>query len=344
MTTLIVVGPPLALIAGVAAFWGDLIGARDVVIGATLYAITALGVTVGYHRLFTHRAFTANRPLKVALAAAGSMAVEGSVIGWVAIHRRHHRFSDRSGDPHSPHGDGGMLRGLAHAHVGWLFTADPPDEQAFAADLQADRDLRWIARRWGWFAIGGLVLPLGLGWMLSGTVTGALRTFLWAGLVRMMLLHHITWSVNSICHTLGRRPFPTRDQSRNVAWLSVLSLGESFHNLHHAYPQSARHGALPHQVDGGATAIRLFERLGWATQVCWPDPQRLIALRNRPATRSGTKRHTQHRGGPAASKTGGEGAYDPLPASVAFDTTASVAVRGGAVLKVPERAEGVSGV
>jgi stearoyl-CoA desaturase (delta-9 desaturase) len=283
LTGLIVVGPAVALGVGIPFLWGTLISLRDVVIGVILYVVTGHGITVGYHRLFAHRGFTPNRAVKIVLAAFGSMAVEGSVIGWVAAHRRHHRFSDQPGDPHSPHGFGtgvrAQLRGLVHAQVGWLFAADTTSQTRYAPDLVADPDLVQMSRWWPSFAIGSLVLPFLLGWVLSGSLLGGLTTFLWAGLVRMMLLHHVTWSINSICHAMGPRPFRTRDQSRNVAALSVLSMGESFHNLHHAYPQSARHGVLDGQVDSSAGVIRVLEQLGWVTGVRWPDPVRVRALR-----------------------------------------------------------------
>ncbi|HKY14216.1 MAG TPA: acyl-CoA desaturase [Microthrixaceae bacterium] len=281
VTTLIVVGPVIAIGVSIPLLWGHLVSLRDVLLAAVFYLVSAAGVTVGYHRLFAHRGFAPNRWLKIALAAAGSTAVEGSVIGWVTAHRQHHRFSDTDGDPHTPNGFGtgarARFRGLLHAHVGWLFS--PPDMScAEAADLAADRDLVRIARFWGVFAVGWLVLPFGVGWLLSGTLMGAITAFLWAGVIRMMLLHHVTWSINSLCHSFGRRPFRTRDQSTNLAVLGVLSMGESFHNLHHAYPRSARHGVLPHQLDPSAGLIRAFERLGWATDVHWPDPARVAAL------------------------------------------------------------------
>jgi len=283
VTALIVVGPFIALAVGVPLLWGQVISLRDVVIGVVLYVISGFGISVGYHRCFTHRSFRPNRPLKVVLAGAGSMAVEGSLIGWVAAHRRHHRFSDREGDPHSPDVGVGAgrsrLKGLLHAHVGWLFS-DQGTEQG-TADLRADRDLVWISRYWALFAIGSLVLPFLLGWGISGTVAGGLQTFLWAGLVRMTVLQHTTWSINSICHTFGRRPFRTRDRSSNVGLLSVLSLGESYHNFHHACPVSARHGVLPRQIDSSAALIRLFERAGWVDDVKWPTQPRIDHLRAR---------------------------------------------------------------
>ncbi len=286
LTAVIVVGPGVALGVLIPLLWGDIVNLRDILVAVVLYVITGHGIAVGFHRLFAHRSFRPNRAVKLALAGAGSMAIEGSVIGWVAAHRRHHRFSDHAGDPHSPHGFGtglrAQLRGLAHAHVGWLFSADATSEEKYAPDLIADPDLVKMSRLWPVFAIGSLVLPFAVGWLLSGTVMGGLTTFLWAGVVRMVLLHHVTWSVNSICHVYGPRPFRTKDQSTNVALLSVLSMGESFHNLHHAYPTSARHGVGRHQIDSSAGVIRLLERAGWVTDVKWPTPARVASLLNEP--------------------------------------------------------------
>lgn len=281
-TALLVIGPLAALSIAVPFWWGHVIHLRDVILAVALYAVTGHGITIGFHRLFTHRSFTPNRTLKIALAVSGSMAVEGSVIGWVAGHRRHHRFSDKPGDPHSPHrygaGIGRQLRGLAYAHVGWLFADDPTSSARYAPDLEADPDLVRVSRLFPLFAALSFLLPFGLGWALSGTIGGALGALLWAGAVRMFLLHHVTWSINSVCHMFGTRPFRTKDRSTNVAPLALLTMGESWHNLHHAYPQSARHGVLPGQRDSSAALIRLFERAGWATEVHWPDPDRVASL------------------------------------------------------------------
>ncbi len=281
VTALIVVGPLVALGIGLPFLWGHVINLNDVIVGAAFFLVTGFGISIGYHRLFTHRSFVAKRWLKILLAAIGSCAVEGSVTGWVAIHRRHHRYSDAAGDPHSPYGRGagvtGALRGLAHAHVGWLFSAEPTAVELYAADLTRDRDLVVISRLFPVLGLASLAAPFFLGWGLSGTLTGAVGTLLWAGLVRMMLLHHVTWSVNSICHMFGSQPATTRDQSRNVAPLALISFGESWHNFHHAHPACARHGSLPHQVDPSAAVIRLFERFGWVTNVRWATAAQLAS-------------------------------------------------------------------
>jgi stearoyl-CoA desaturase (delta-9 desaturase) len=288
ITTLVVVGPVVAVGLGIWLLWGRAVHPRDLVLAGALFFLTGHGVTVGFHRLFTHRSFTPSRPLKIVLAVAGSMAIEGSVVSWVANHRRHHMFSDHDGDPHSPHlkrgARFGQLRGLVHAHLGWLFGGDDTAVERFAPDLLRDRDVRVISKLFPVLALASLALPFGLGWLLSGrTIVGALTALIWAGLVRMTLLHHITWSVNSVCHAFGRQPFATKDESRNFAPLAVIAMGESWHNFHHACPSSARHGVLRGQLDSSAALIKVFERAGWATKVRWPSLEQIAEARTRPA-------------------------------------------------------------
>jgi stearoyl-CoA desaturase (delta-9 desaturase) len=280
ITAALVGGPGVALGVALPLLWGHAVHLRDLVIGVILYAVTGHGITIGYHRLFTHRSFKANRPLKIILAAAGSMAIQGSLIPWVANHRRHHRYSDAPGDPHTPQrpGHNPNLKSFAHAHVGWLFGADTTPTDRYAADLLADNDLVVINRLFPLLAAASLALPFGIGYALTHTLTGALCALLWAGIIRMTLLHHITWSTNSICHLYGTHPYKTTDHSTNFAPLALLSMGENWHNLHHAYPSSARHGAGRHQLDTSATLIGLFEKAGWATKVHWPTPQQLTNL------------------------------------------------------------------
>jgi stearoyl-CoA desaturase (delta-9 desaturase) len=270
----IVAGPLIALALVVPWLWGSALNLTDVIMGATLYVLTGFGLTVGFHRLFTHNSFIPRRTLKIALAILGCMGVEGSVTSWVATHRRHHMYSDRAGDPHSPHryGNDGMslVRGLLFAHIGWLFTSDASKAERYAPDILRDRDLQRIDHLFPVIAVGSLLLPFGIGYALSGTLAGGVTALLWAGLVRMALLHHVTWSVNSLCHTFGRRSEETGDRSRNLAILAVVSLGDSWHNVHHAHPAWARHGARPGMIDPSASLIRIFERLGWATRVRWP--------------------------------------------------------------------------
>jgi stearoyl-CoA desaturase (Delta-9 desaturase) len=282
VTALLVAGPLLGLACSVPFSAGRLLNVDDIVLAAVLYLFTGLGISVGFHRLLTHRSFKAKRALKIVCTVAGSMALEGSAFSWVASHRRHHMFGDQPGDPHSPHRYGpgavGTLRGFMWAHTGWLFAMDPTDTGRFAPDLHRDRDFVVIDRLFPLLAVASLALPFFVGWAVSGTLFGALSAFLWAGLVRVAILHHVTWSVNSVCHVWGRRPFATHDQSTNVAALSLLSFGESWHNFHHASPASARHGVLAHQHDLSARLISFFERLGWATNVRWPNPAQIVSL------------------------------------------------------------------
>jgi stearoyl-CoA desaturase (Delta-9 desaturase) len=283
ITALLVIGPAVALALAIPLLWGRVVHVHDMVLFAAFYLVSGFGVTVGYHRLFTHRSFTPTRSLKILLASAGSLAMEGSIIGWVSNHRRHHAFSDRDGDPHSPHlareGFAAPLRGFFHAHIGWLFRTNLSSAQRYAPDLVNDSDVAIISRLFPLFAISSLAAPFFLGWAWSGTIGGALTALLWAGAARMMLLHHVTWSVNSICHMFGKQPATERDRSTNFAPLGVLSMGEAWHNFHHAHPRSARHGALPHQFDPSAAVIRLFERAGWATDVRWPTQLQVEACR-----------------------------------------------------------------
>jgi stearoyl-CoA desaturase (delta-9 desaturase) len=212
------------------------------------------------------------------------MSLQGSLIGWVADHRRHHMFTDREGDPHSPRRPVGQplgrTRGFIHAHVGWLFEHASTAREKFAPDLLADRDIVIVDRLFVPLTVLTFVLPFGLGYAITGRFTGGLAVFLWAGLLRVGLLHHVSWATNSLCHMFGRRPFETEDTSRNLAPFAVLSMGEAWHNAHHAFPALARHGVDRHQFDSSALIIRGFERLGWARRVRWPDPARLASRRN----------------------------------------------------------------
>ena len=274
VTLLIVTGPAVGLAVVTILLWGRAVNVTDVVMGTVLYLVTGFGVTVGYHRLFTHRGFKPRRFLKVVLAIVGSMAVEGSVTSWVATHRRHHLYSDQAGDPHSPHQYRGrrmgLLGGLVFAHVGWLFVSDASCAERYAPDLLRDPDIRKISRLFPVFAVLSLALPFAVGYALAGTLTGAITALLWAGLVRMGVLHHVTWSINSLCHTFGRRTDETSDQSRNLWLLAIPSLGESWHNIHHAHPTWARHGAGRGMIDPSARLIRVLEQLRLVDTVRWP--------------------------------------------------------------------------
>jgi len=271
--TALVTGLPM-LAVGLAAWlaWDSALHWQDLVILAACYVPVGLGVTVGFHRLLTHRSFQTGRFLRGLLAALGSAAVEGPVIEWVANHRKHHAHSDREGDPHSPHVGHGMgwrgaLNGLAHAHLLWLFRSDFANQERYAPDLLDDPVIRFIDRTFVLWVIVGLAIPFGLGVALTGSVIGGLTGLLWGGAVRIFLLHHATFSINSLCHFFGRRRYVTHDESRNLAWLAPLSLGEAWHNNHHAFPTSAAHGLHRWEVDPSAIVIRSLQRLGLAWDV-----------------------------------------------------------------------------
>jgi stearoyl-CoA desaturase (delta-9 desaturase) len=273
ITGLVTVVPIIALGFAVWHAWAGLLRPSDLIVFGILYVLTGLGVTVGFHRLFTHRSFKAGPIVRGTLAILGSAAIEGPVISWVADHRKHHAFSDEPGDPHSPHVDhggswAGELRGLMHAHVGWLFRHDARGARdRYAPDLLADPVVRFVDRWFFVWALGGLAAAFGLGVAIGGSVGAGLTALLWGGAIRLLLLHHVTYSINSVCHAFGRRAFRTTDESRNVPWLSVLSFGESWHNNHHAFPTSARHGIGRGQVDPAAAVIRGLERCGLAWDV-----------------------------------------------------------------------------
>ena len=278
---LFVVVPLLALLAAIPVAWGWGLSWRDIVIAAVFYVIAGLGISMGFHRHFTHSSFKASKPLRLALGIAGSMAVEGPVLVWVADHRRHHKYSDREGDPHSPWRFGSDWRalptGFLYAHVGWLFDPARTSQEKFCPDLLADRAISRVSRLFPLWAAISLFAPALIGGLWSMSLAGALTAFFWASLVRICLLHHVTWSINSVCHTFGNEDFEVRDKSRNVAWLAIPSFGESWHNLHHCDPTCARHGALKGQIDISARVIRWAEQLGWAWDVRWPDERRLSA-------------------------------------------------------------------
>lgn len=283
--TVVFAVPPVALAVGGWLAWGGALHWQDLVVLALMYTLTGLGITVGYHRLFTHRSFKTTRTLRALLAVLGSMAIEGPVIEWVATHRKHHRFSDQAGDPHSPHVDQtpgwrGALRGLSHAHFGWMFRGqDMANPARYAKDLLVDPDLRFISRTFPVWVLAGFALPFGLGVALTGSVIGGLTGVLWGGAVRVLLLHHATFSINSLCHYFGRRPFATSDQSHNLAWLAPLAFGEAWHNNHHAFPTSARHGLSRWQVDLGGWLILGLARCHLAWDVVRISPERQQAKR-----------------------------------------------------------------
>ncbi|MBO0824360.1 MAG: acyl-CoA desaturase [Actinobacteria bacterium] len=273
--------PMLALVAAIPLAWGWGLGWRDVIIAVAFYYVSGLGIAMGFHRYFTHLSYKAKPGLRIALAIAGSLAIEGPILNWVADHRRHHKYSDREGDPHSPwrFGDDwkALTKGLVWAHIGWMFDGNRTSQEKFCPDLLADRKIRLISKGFGALLITSLLLPPLIGGLWGGTWQAALTAFFWGSLVRVAFLHHVTWSINSICHTFGKEEFEVRDKSRNVNWLAILSFGESWHNLHHADPTCARHGALRGQIDTAARLIWFAEKLGWAYDVRWPDEARLSA-------------------------------------------------------------------
>jgi stearoyl-CoA desaturase (Delta-9 desaturase) len=271
--------PMLALIAAIPLAWGWGLGWHDVIIAVAFYVITGLGISMGFHRYFTHLSFKAKPGLRIALAIAGSLALENPILEWVADHRRHHKYSDRDGDPHSPwrFGDDwkALIKGLAWAHAGWLFDGNRTSQEKFCPDLLADKKIVRISALFPVLTTVSLLAPALIGGLWAWSWQGAVTAFFWATLVRIAFLHHVTWSINSICHTFGKEEFEARDKSRNVTWLAILSFGESWHNLHHADPTCARHGALRGQIDIAARLIWFCEKLGWAYDVRWPDETRL---------------------------------------------------------------------
>lgn len=275
-----VVIPFLATLTAIVLLWNSLVTPADLVIALVMYLLTAIGITVGYHRLLTHRSFQTSKPIEYGFAVLGSMAVQGPPLDWVADHRKHHAHTDEEGDPHSPHvghdgGVPGVLTGLWHAHTGWLFsTQGRADWKRYAADLYEDRGMRKISRAFPWLVLATLAIPTLAGYLVTGTPVGALTGLLWGGLVRIFFVHHVTWSVNSVCHFLGTRRFDTDDRSTNVFWLALPSLGESWHHNHHAFPRSAVHGLKRSELDPSALIISTMEKLGLARNVIRISPER----------------------------------------------------------------------
>ena len=283
LTGTITVVPVIALFVVGWQLWADLLFWSDLIVFAIMYVATSLGITVGFHRLFTHRSFKAKESVRVTLAILGSMAIEGPVISWVADHRKHHNYSDQPGDPHSPHVDHGhglkgALRGLFHAHVGWLFIhSERGLKTRYAPDLLKDPIVSFINRTFVLWVAAGLVVPFFLGWAIGGTVAEGLTGLLWGGAVRMLVLHHATYSINSLCHFFGRRKYETTDESRNLWWLSFFTFGEAWHNNHHAFPTSARHGLSRWNFDPSAWVIWGLEKTGLAWDVVRVSPERQAA-------------------------------------------------------------------
>ena len=274
-----VIGPTLALLGVIPMIYAGLVSWVDVGLFVGFWALTAIGITVGYHRYFTHRSFKTNRAVKITLAILGSLALQGSINQWVADHRKHHKFSDEIGDPHSPWRFGtsrkAIAKGLLFAHMGWLFTEEQATVDQYAPDIRDDKDLQRVNKAFPITVVATFLLPAILGGLITQSWLGVLTGFFWGGVVRVAFVHHVTWSINSICHVFGKRPFENRDLSSNVNWLAIPSFGESWHNLHHADPTCARHGVFKGQIDPSARLIRMLEQLNLAHDVRWPKPERL---------------------------------------------------------------------
>ena len=351
LTALITVGPMVALGFVGWQMWDGLLHRCDLIVFAILYLLTGLGITVGFHRLFTHRSFKTSPAVRGVLAVLGSAAIEGPIISWVADHRKHHAFSDKDGDPHSPHVDHGVglrgaLRGLAHAHLGWLFIhTERGSRERYAPDLIADPVVEFVDRTFFVWAIGGLAAAFGLGYAIGGTWQAGLTGLLWGGAVRMLVLHHMTYSINSLCHFFGRRDYATEDHSRNLLWLALPTLGEAWHNNHHAFPTSACHGLSWRQPDISALVIRGLERTGLAWDVVErPRERRTRARRGRSASM-----HDDPRLHPAGARDhrladgGGDGAERPPPQPADGADPAHARLRpnlGGRRGRAPDRLAG----
>jgi stearoyl-CoA desaturase (delta-9 desaturase) len=284
-----VILPFVAFLLAIVLLWNTVVGWTDLALLAVMYVLTGFGITIGYHRMLTHRAFQTSKTVERIFAVLGSMAVQGPVISWVADHRKHHAHTDEEGDPHSPHagiaGGGlkGTLRGLFHAHIGWLLTEQGGAQRTkYAPDLMEDKGMRRINRNFEWFVALTLLIPFVAGWLLTGRFTGALTGLLWGGFVRIFLLHHVTWSINSICHFFGSRRFDVEDHSTNVFWLALPSLGEAWHHNHHAFPRSAVHGLRGWELDPSAGVIWVMEKLGLVWNVVRITPERQLAKRADP--------------------------------------------------------------
>ncbi len=276
-----IVIPAFAFVLAVVLLWNRAVNAGDLAILAVMYLASGVGVTVGYHRLFTHRSFNAVRPVQYALAVLGSMAAQGPLIYWVADHRKHHAYTDEEGDPHSPHvhdhggGARGVILGLLHAHFGWLMSDwGCAEHSRYARDLVEDRALSRVSNLFVLWLAAGLAIPALAGYLITGTLAGAALGLLWGGLVRIFLLDHVTWSINSVCHYHGRRRFDVEDHSTNVFWLALPSLGEAWHHNHHAFPRSATHGLSRWELDPSSWVIRGLETLGLADNVVRITPER----------------------------------------------------------------------
>jgi stearoyl-CoA desaturase (delta-9 desaturase) len=273
------VAPNLLLVAAIiySLFWPP--HTIELIVCFVMWVITGLGITVGYHRLFTHRAFKAPDAVRTVLAFCGALAGQGPSVSWAAIHRRHHELSDQDGDPHSPNlaGDGfiGHVRGLAHAHYTWMIEHDYPNAAHYVPDLLRDRSILWVNKNYYVIALGGLLAP----GLICGLVTlswqGLISGMLWGGFVRMAVLGHTIWAINSFLHRGGHRPFATPDQSHNAGLAALLTFGESWHNNHHAFPASAKFGLRRGWTDPGWWTICILAKFGLASDIRQPSESQI---------------------------------------------------------------------
>lgn len=273
--------PFVGLIAAMVLLWHVAFSWVYLALLGGMYVITAMGVTIGFHRLFTHRSFKSPKWIEFVLGVFGSMSVQGPVLVWTAVHRRHHHHSDQEGDPHSPHQHGetifGMLRGFLHAHMSWMLTKHPADLDRYIPDLNSDKSLQIVNKLFTLWVALGLALPAALGGLLTGTWMGVLLGFIWGGLVRVFVGHHVTWSVNSVCHIWGTQSFRSNDESRNNAMIGILAFGEGWHNNHHAFPTSARHGLRWYEFDLSYAIIKAMSLVGLAREIRVPTSERMAA-------------------------------------------------------------------
>ena len=282
LTLVFTVVPLMGVGLAIWRLWGVGLSGLDLGLLIGFYVATVTGISVGFHRLFTHRSFHAVKPVRVVLAALGSMAVQGGPIDWCGTHRRHHAFADKYGDPHSPHlataaGVKGVLAGLWHAHVGWLLDSEKSDPNEWVPDLVADKAVSRVSKLFPWLTVATFTLPPRIGLAVTGTFSGMLTAFIWGSLVRIFLLHHMTWSINSICHFYGKEQYRARDESKNVWPMSLISFGESWHNNHHAFPWSARLGLRGWQIDLGWWTIRFMQAMKLISRVKVPTREQMAA-------------------------------------------------------------------
>ncbi|HLO41727.1 MAG TPA: acyl-CoA desaturase [Phycisphaerales bacterium] len=283
LTLMAVILPPAGLIAGIIMLWGVAFNWTILAVMVGMYLISGLGITIGYHRLFTHKSFETYKPIAFLLGVSGSMALEGPVMRWVATHRKHHQHSDGDHDPHSPHTEGegvaGILKGIWHSHVGWIFDEDTTDLAKYVPDLQKDKMVRWVSATFPIWVVLGLAIPTAAAGLLTMSWYGALLGLLWGGFARIFFVHHATWSVNSVCHLWGSKTYRSHDESRNNPIVGILALGEGWHNNHHAFPTSARHGLAWWQFDISYIIIKAMEMVGLVWKVRVPTPDRLAAAK-----------------------------------------------------------------